>query len=101
MHLDVYKRQAYMNAGAYQGEMKDVLVSCRHLTPQGKHGERKGEQLYLSYRRSAYTDTKDVITNVSVKLQKDDPGSIRERMDDYMNRRKSKQPLEYPSAGSV
>ena len=92
---------AYMNAGAYQGEMKDVLVSCRHLTPQGKQGELKGEQLCLSYRRSAYTDTKDVINNVSVKLQKDDPDSIRERMDDYMNRRKSKQPLEYPSAGSV
>lgn len=92
---------AYMNAGAYQGEMKDVLVSCRHLTQEGKQGERKGEALRLSYRRSAYTDTKDVITQVSVKLQKDNPDRIRERMDDYMGRRKSKQPLEYPSAGSV
>ncbi len=92
---------AYMNAGAYQGEMKDVLLSCRHLTPEGIWGERKGEALRLSYRRSAYTDTKDVITDVTIKLEKDDPDCIRQRMDDYMNRRKSKQPLEYPSAGSV
>lgn len=92
---------AYMNAGAYGGEMKDVLLHCRHVAATGELGQRMGEALCLSYRRSAYTDTKDVITWVTVGLKKDDPAAIRERMDDYMGRRKAKQPLEYPSAGSV
>lgn len=92
---------AYMNAGAYGGEMKDVLLHCRHVTAAGELGQRTREELELSYRHSAYTDSRDVITWVAVGLQKDDPTRIRERMDDYMGRRKSKQPLEYPSAGSV
>lgn len=92
---------AYMNAGAYQGEMKDVLLSCRHVGEDGILGSRSGADLDLSYRHSAYSGTKDIITFVSVHLVKDDPKLIRERMDDYMLRRKTKQPLEYPSAGSV
>lgn len=92
---------AYMNAGAYGGEMKDVLLSCYHVTPDGVPGTLKKEELDLSYRHSAYTDNGCVITSVKVGLKRENPLLIRERMEDYMARRKSKQPLEFPSAGSV
>ena len=92
---------AYMNAGAYNGEMKDVLVSCRHVCADGQIGEYVGEALDLSYRHSVYSDSDMCITEVCIKLQKGDRAAIRERMDDLMHRRTSKQPLEYPSAGST
>ena len=92
---------AFMNAGAYDGEMRDVLVACTHVTPDGQMGALYGAELELGYRRSAYTDNGCVITSVTVQLTTDSPLEIRARMDDFMNRRKDKQPLEYPSAGSV
>lgn len=91
----------YMNAGAYGGEMKDVLLESRHLDADGAPGSFAGDALALSYRRSAYTDGELVITKAVLRLTPDDPARIRERMEDYMQRRKDKQPLEYPSAGSV
>ena len=92
---------AYMNAGAYGGEMKDVLESCYHVTKDGVPGMLKKDELNLCYRHSAYTDNGAVITSVKLALKKENPLLIRERMEDYMARRKAKQPLEYPSAGSV
>lgn len=92
---------AYMNAGAYGGEMKDVLLECSHITKDGECGRLSSDELELSYRHSAYADNQNVITGITVKLKKDSTAEINARMDDYMNRRKSKQPLEYPSAGSV
>lgn len=92
---------AYMNAGAYGGEMKDVLISCNHVTKSGEFGALSGDELKLSYRRSAYTENSSIITGISVRLHKDSKAEINRRMDDYMQRRKDKQPLEYPSAGSV
>lgn len=92
---------AYMNAGAYSGEMKDVLLMCEHVTNRGEEGAFKGENLDLSYRHSVYTDKDFIITAITIKLKKYDPSKIKERMDDYISRRKAKQPLEYPSAGSV
>ena len=50
-----------MNAGAYGGEMKDVLRSCEHMTPEGELVTLKGEELALSYRHSAYSGGKNVI----------------------------------------
>jgi UDP-N-acetylmuramate dehydrogenase len=91
----------YMNAGAYGGEMKDVLVCCRHVSAEGVSGGLQGEALGLSYRHSAYHDNGAVVTSLVVQLRRDDPDSVDMRMQDYMQRRKSKQPLEYPSAGSV
>jgi len=94
----------YMNAGAYGGEMKDVLVSTRHLARRGDRWEEgifTGEEMQLSYRHSAYSDTDMVITGATVRLKKGDPDQIRAQMDDYMSRRRSKQPLELPSAGST
>lgn len=92
---------AYMNAGAYGGEMKDVLIQCRHLDENGDPGGFAGESLDFSYRRSAYTDRRLVITRLTFQLNKGDYSVIKAQMEDYLSRRKSKQPLEYPSAGSV
>ncbi len=91
----------YMNAGAYGGEMKDVLLQASHVTDDGQVGTLPSEELMLGYRRSFYTGKEYVITSLQVGLHPDDPQAIRARMDDYMQRRMSKQPLEYPSAGSV
>jgi UDP-N-acetylmuramate dehydrogenase len=91
----------FMNAGAYGGEMKDVLTAARHIAPDGQSGEFAGEALALSYRRSVYTDTDVAITGATVQLQPGDKGEIRARMEDYMARRRQKQPLELPSAGST
>lgn len=92
---------AFMNAGAYGGEMKDVLYCCHHVTPEGNPGSFEKDGLKLSYRHSIYTENGYIITGVVVKLRRDSETEIRVRMDDFMNRRKEKQPLEYPSAGSV
>ena len=92
---------AYMNAGAYGGEMKDVLIKCRHLDENGNPGEFAGSALDFSYRHSAYTDQKLVITGLTFQLEKGDYSVIKAQMEDYLGRRKARQPLEYPSAGSV
>lgn len=92
---------AYMNAGAYGSEMKSVLLSCSHITTDGKIGERVGDELDLSYRHSAYCDSGDIIVSMRLRLNPGEKDSIRTTMDDLMGRRKDKQPLEYPSAGSI
>lgn len=92
---------AYMNAGAYGGEMKDVLVSCKHLTANGEIKEFCGEELGLSYRHSSYSDTDNIILSLTLKLRKGEKSEIKAKMDDLIGRRKDKQPLEYPSAGST
>lgn len=92
---------AYMNAGAYGGEIKDILISCDHMTKSGRAGKFAANELALSYRHSIYADNGNIITGITVRLKKDSKDEISRRMDDYMQRRRSKQPLEYPSAGSV
>lgn len=61
---------AYMNAGAYGGEMKDVLVECRHIDPDGNLGSLKGDELGLAYRTSAYERNGFIITTLIMKLKK-------------------------------
>ncbi len=92
---------AFMNAGAYGGEMKDVLTCCEHLTANGTLGSFSGDELGLAYRRSVYSENHYVITRLHLSLQKGDSGDIRAKMDELLSRRKDKQPLEYPSAGST
>ncbi len=92
---------AYMNAGAYGGEMRDVLLSCRHIAPDGTVGTFTGEDLQLDYRKSVYSGRDYIITELLLQLQPGDPEAIRAAMEDKMRRRKEKQPLEYPSAGST
>ena len=91
----------YMNAGAYGGEMKDVLVSTTHIDSNGEFGELTQENLKLIYRGSAYTDNDYTIVSAVLKLKKADKKDIKEAMDDKLKKRKDKQPLEYGSAGST
>ena len=92
---------AYMNAGAYGGEMKDVVSRINHIDKKGNVGSFSGDELDFSYRHSAYSDSDLVITSVVFNLQKGDKNEIESKMTELMGRRVNKQPLEYPSAGSV
>lgn len=92
---------AFMNAGAYGGEMKDVVLSCEHMDMHGSCGEFAGSELDFDYRHSVYGCGRYIITGVNLKLEKGDKAEIQAKMNDLMSRRKDKQPLEYPSAGSV
>ncbi len=91
----------FMNAGAYGGEMKDVLVSCRYIDENGKIKELPLEKMELSYRHSFFSERELCITSVKMRLQKGERDKIKDRMDTLMERRRDKQPLEYPSAGST
>ncbi len=91
----------FMNAGAYGGEMKDVLTEVTHLTPDMKIETIRAEDADLSYRHSVYKTNGCIILSAKVKLSKAPKESIKAKMDDFLGRRKDKQPLEYPSAGST
>lgn len=94
---------AFMNAGAYGGEIKDVLVSCEHICPDGTIGKYEGDELQMRYRGSVYSSEciDYTIASLTLKLQKGNPIEIKAEMDELLQRRKDKQPLEYPSAGSA
>lgn len=91
----------FMNAGAYGGEMKDVLLNSEYVSTDGTSGELDNEAMELSYRHSAYENSNLVITAASVRLAPADRNEIKSTMNDILVRRKEKQPLEYPSAGST
>ena len=91
----------YMNAGAYGGEMKDVVVSARCVDRSGDIKTIPLEEMSLSYRHSIFSEKGYIVTSVTFKLEKSDKNIIESEMDLYMQKRKDKQPLEYPSAGSV
>jgi len=89
-----------MNAGAYGGEMQQVVESVTALFPDGLRTLR-GEALRFGYRHSVFTEEKGVVLAAVLSLQKGDSTEIRAEMDDLMARRRASQPLEYPSAGST
>lgn len=91
----------YMNAGAYGGEMKDVLSECTYIDGNGRLVSIAAAYMELSYRHSFFSGKNHIITETVLKLKKGDKKEIREKMDDFMTRRRDKQPLEYPSAGST
>ncbi len=91
----------FMNAGAYDGCFKDVLESCDHLTPEGEAVTLSADEVKLGYRTSIYQKGRNLITSMVLQLKPGVREPIREKMDDLMNRRREKQPLEYPSAGST
>ncbi len=92
---------AYMNAGAYGGEMKDVVESVTHLTAEGEVVTVSREKLEFSYRHSRYTGGSDVILSVKYRLTPGIREEISGKMEELMGRRKEKQPYDMPSAGSV
>ena len=91
----------YMNAGAYDGEMKDVAVSCDYVTFDGEKGTFSADEMDLSYRHSAFCDSDKIIVSAIFKLEKGSKTEIEYKMNELMARRKDKQPVEYPSAGST
>lgn len=92
----------YMNAGAYGGEMRDVLFSADYLDENGGRHTLSADQLELGYRHSFFTEHDEyLIVSAVCRLKRGDPAQIRAKMDDLMERRCGKQPLEYPSAGST
>lgn len=91
----------YMNAGAYDGEMSQVVQSSTCILPDGTLKTVVGEEHEFSYRRSVYTDGNKVITGCKMFLKSGDTAAIKAKMDENMFKRRDKQPLEYPSAGSV
>ena len=90
-----------MNAGAYGGELKDVLISAKVLTPEGEVKELSNAELDLSYRHSCIPEKNYIVLEATLELMEGDEAVIREAMEDFKNRRVDKQPLEYPSAGST
>lgn len=91
----------YMNAGAYGGEMSQVVVSAKYIDAYGDEGEFDINEMQLGYRTSIFKQNGKIITSVKFKLEKGNKEKIKSAMDDFMSRRKDKQPLEYPSAGST
>ncbi len=91
----------FMNAGAYGGEMRDVITTVEYMLPDGTTGVIAGDELAFGYRKSAFTGSDMIILSATFELRQDATEEIRARMDDYIGRRKAKQPLQYPSAGST
>lgn len=92
----------YMNAGAYGGELRDVLTEVTFLDEAGEYRTLPAAELSLSYRHSIFEDRPGtVIVGAVLTLTPGDPAAIRAAMEDYMSRRREKQPLEYGSAGST
>ncbi len=90
-----------MNAGAYGGEVKDVLLDATIYTPKGAAEAVPASELDLSYRHSAVMGTNQVILGARFKLQRGDKDAIQAKMSDFSKRRSDKQPLNFPSAGST
>ena len=91
----------YMNAGAYGGEMVQVVEGVTVMYPNGIIEDCAPDELDLSYRHSAFMAEDCVILRVRVRLTPDDRNAIRDRMNELMRKRKASQPLEFPSAGST
>lgn len=90
-----------MNAGAYGGELCQVISQVRALDSRGQVRELAGDACDFSYRHSRFSAGGWLILSATVELASGDPAAIRGRMEELMARRKAKQPLEYPSAGST
>lgn len=90
-----------MNAGAYGGEMSQVVKSVRAMDMSGDIVELKLEELELGYRTSIFKKEKMIVLGVDMVLEKGNETDIRAKMNDLNSQRKAKQPLEYPSAGST
>ena len=90
-----------MNAGAYGGEMKDVLLAVTVLTKDGEIREIPREELDMGYRTSRASREGWIVLGAAIELARGDEKEIRAKMEDLKQRRTDKQPLEYPSAGST
>lgn len=90
-----------MNAGAYGGEAKDTLLSCTCMTQEGEIRTYEAADAALTYRHSRFSDSGEIVLDATFRLVPAMQAEIRAKMDDLMSRRREKQPLDLPSAGSV
>lgn len=90
-----------MNAGAYGGEIKQVIQEATVLTKNGEIVTRTVDEMELAYRSSIFSKNGDIVLSAVLKFEKGKKESIRARMDELKEQRVTKQPLEYPSAGST
>ena len=90
-----------MNAGAYGGEMKDVVETVTCLTPEGTVETRPADALAFGYRTSVFEQDGSCVLSATLRLARGDKAAIRARMAELLAKRREKQPLELPSAGST
>ena len=90
-----------MNAGAYDGEMSQVVTRVKGICPDGKAVELSREEMNFSYRHSVIQEKDLIVTEVEFELREGDPAAIRAKMSELNARRAEKQPLDVPSAGST
>ena len=90
----------FMNAGAYGGEMKDVVLSVMSILPNGMARDRRAEDLDFGYRHSVFQGGGEIILGVKLGLKPELPDRIREKMKELSAKRNEKQPVHLPSAGS-
>jgi UDP-N-acetylmuramate dehydrogenase len=91
----------FMNAGAYGGEISDVLDYCHVVDREGNLVKRTAAELELDYRHSNISENGDIVLEATFSLKPGNYEEIKDVMDDLTFKRESKQPLEYPSCGSV
>lgn len=91
----------YMNAGAYGAEMKDIVISARCIDGSGEIVEIPAEEMGLSYRHSVFSENGFCILSVTLELTPGDNSEIKAKMSEVVQKRRDKQPLEYPSCGST
>ena len=92
----------FMNAGAYGGELKDVIVSVNWYDPTtDESGTYALDECEFGYRTSVFQNTNQIILSMTVSLTDADPAVLRAEMEELMGHRREKQPLEFPSAGST
>lgn len=91
----------YMNAGAYGSEICNIITECTYIDEEGQLVSADASSLNLGYRSSMFSDKNSVIISAKFKLKPEKNAVIKAQMDDLIERRKSKQPLEYASAGST
>lgn len=91
----------FMNAGAYDGEIQDIFASCDVLLADGRVVTMMKEEMSFSYRHSTLQDQHAIILSARFDLAQGDQDQIKKRMDELTELRQLKQPLEYPSCGSV
>jgi UDP-N-acetylmuramate dehydrogenase len=90
-----------MNAGAYGGEMKDVVAETVALTPGNETVRHAGEANGFAYRHSRFSDSGEIVLSAQIRLKPGDPAAIRARMEELADKRRRSQPLNLPSAGST
>ena len=91
----------FMNAGAYNGEIKNVIKEAEVITSSGEIVTLSKDELELGYRTSKVMKDNSIVINATFKLEKGNKEEIKETIDDLTQKREEKQPLEYPSAGST